>query len=364
MTQPDDNLPPTELASPPATVSIDATTLPHGGSPVDAVPEVPGYVIEAVLGLDRHQRDEAERRLLAELRNATGERQVDLAWAATTPDRLAPETAKVAGAVLLGVLGQTTEGGAQNKLAQGLAALIVQMEPGAARTIGEQTAAILNEGLAKSLNAGTLRSLAEALATLAATLQALAESVAAVAARLAPDEALRAAQFAADTLLKALTRQTDESVIPDLAWGLLHLAPWLGPKHALLLSTCFGRTSDTRNAQIVTLTLSAILAREQPEKARRRSAVAVALVGQGEPWAWLTAAGALPVTAPEPPPPLPAQTLVDLLRDPLSIGPARRPILDQLARHYNRTFTDQWEFVTFAQERKFHLDLLGPAPRP
>jgi tRNA A-37 threonylcarbamoyl transferase component Bud32 len=728
------------------------------------------YVWQAVLGLDRHQRDEAERLLLAELHNATGDRQVDLAWSATTLNRLAPETAGVAGEILLGVLRQATEGGTQNKLAQGLAALIVQMEPEAAHTIGEQAAAILNQELARSLNAGTLRSLAEALATLAATLEpdmatrvsstgakslsrvfvqptnpaalralaprlalliermrpgeaagllhvalskntdvavlhtlgesfrgvarrlspdeaanaaagiletlrqsrqpgalnelgaalghladrltpaqaielrragvsrlllaitdttdamtqlwlttrlaeltaglptdeatasatkaatpifqglaqatnkesaenlaqalgalapalratdvqraaaavagairtatdpdtlrvlgmalraivshldgpasaaacaesigiltrfldqstdslgreslalalsdlvphmdstaatragrtlvrgiqqvpstagwgaqaaclaavagrmnpdegkalctqaarslievlrqggdpltmqntgqnvaalvpwlsaedlraasaaltgalqrveetwgpgdamrrlsgataleGLAESIAAVAARLAPDEALRTAQSAADTLLRALSKQTDESVIPELAQGLLFLAPWLGPKHALLLSTCFGRTSDSRTVRIVTLTFSAILAREQLEKARRRSAGAVALVGQGEPWAWLTAAGALPRTAPEPPPPLPAQALVDLLRDPLSIGPARRPILDQLARHYNRTFTDQWDFVTFAQERKFSLDLLGPAPRP
>jgi hypothetical protein len=64
------------------------------------------------------------------------------------------------------------------------------------------------------------------------------------------------------------------------------------------------------------------------------------------------------------PPPLPAQTLVDLLKHPFCVGRARRVVLDQLSRHYNRSFADQWDFVRFASEQKLGLDLTSPPRRP
>jgi serine/threonine protein kinase len=64
-----------------------------------------------------------------------------------------------------------------------------------------------------------------------------------------------------------------------------------------------------------------------------------------------------------PPPPLPAQTLVDLLKHPLCVGEARRLVLNQLARHYDRLFADQWEFVEYAHKQKLDLDLTTPPQR-
>jgi hypothetical protein len=62
-------------------------------------------------------------------------------------------------------------------------------------------------------------------------------------------------------------------------------------------------------------------------------------------------------TSPEP---LPPQALVDLLKHPLCVGEARRLVLDQLQRHYKRPFTDQWDFVHFAEENNLGLDLTSP----
>ena len=64
------------------------------------------------------------------------------------------------------------------------------------------------------------------------------------------------------------------------------------------------------------------------------------------------------------PSPLPTQTLIELLKYPLCVGEVRRVVLDQLQRHYDRPFADQWEFVRFAEERKLGLDLISPPGRP
>jgi hypothetical protein len=55
--------------------------------------------------------------------------------------------------------------------------------------------------------------------------------------------------------------------------------------------------------------------------------------------------------------------LVDLLKQPLCVGEARRLVLDQLQRHYQRPFADQWDFVRFAQEQNLGLDLKTPPRR-
>jgi hypothetical protein len=57
------------------------------------------------------------------------------------------------------------------------------------------------------------------------------------------------------------------------------------------------------------------------------------------------------------------QVLIDLLKHPFCVGPARRVVLEQLSRHYGRPFADQWEFVEFATQRKLGLDLTSPSAR-
>ena len=60
---------------------------------------------------------------------------------------------------------------------------------------------------------------------------------------------------------------------------------------------------------------------------------------------------------------LPPQTLVDLLKHSLCVGEARRLVLDQLARHYQRPFAGQWDFVDYVQQQKLGLDLTTPPAR-
>jgi hypothetical protein len=56
------------------------------------------------------------------------------------------------------------------------------------------------------------------------------------------------------------------------------------------------------------------------------------------------------------------EQLVNLLKDPLCVGKARRLILDQLEIRYQRKFADQWAFARFAQS-ELHIDPTGP-PTP
>jgi hypothetical protein len=64
------------------------------------------------------------------------------------------------------------------------------------------------------------------------------------------------------------------------------------------------------------------------------------------------------------PPPCRLSTgqLVDLLKDPLCVGQARRIILNQLEIRYQREFPDHWAFVRFA-ESELHMDCKGPPQR-
>ena len=55
--------------------------------------------------------------------------------------------------------------------------------------------------------------------------------------------------------------------------------------------------------------------------------------------------------------------MVDLLKHPCCVGEARRPVLDQLARHYQRPFADQWDFVDYVQQHKLDIDLTTPPAR-
>jgi hypothetical protein len=58
------------------------------------------------------------------------------------------------------------------------------------------------------------------------------------------------------------------------------------------------------------------------------------------------------------------QQLVDLLKNPFCVGPAREVILQQLGRRLNQPFTSVWDFITWAQEHEPELDLHTPPRRP
>ncbi len=40
-----------------------------------------------------------------------------------------------------------------------------------------------------------------------------------------------------------------------------------------------------------------------------------------------------------------------------------RLVLEQLSRHYQRPFADQWDFVGYVQQQKLDLDLTTPPVR-
>jgi hypothetical protein len=69
--------------------------------------------------------------------------------------------------------------------------------------------------------------------------------------------------------------------------------------------------------------------------------------------------------APQPlPSRLSTQELVDLLKMPTCVGPARNVILQQLGQRYNRSFADLWEFVDYAHDHLPDIDLTSPPKRP
>ena len=61
---------------------------------------------------------------------------------------------------------------------------------------------------------------------------------------------------------------------------------------------------------------------------------------------------------------LTTQELVDLLKMPTCFGEARHLILEQLGNRYGRKFASHWEFVRFARQQRFDLDLTTPPRRP
>lgn len=111
--------------------------------------------------------------------------------------------------------------------------------------------------------------------------------------------------------------------------------------------------------------LSVVLSRETSsapsERYNSAPATVAALGGPALPFAALAWAQ---LASQPPPPPLPAQTLVDILKQPFCVGNARRLVLEQLTRHYHRPFADQWEFVDYVHQHKLDLDLTTPPEQP
>jgi hypothetical protein len=56
--------------------------------------------------------------------------------------------------------------------------------------------------------------------------------------------------------------------------------------------------------------------------------------------------------------------LIELLKMPTCVGPAREVILLLLGQTYDRDFADLWAFVDWAHEHHPELDLTTPPQRP
>jgi hypothetical protein len=139
-----------------------------------------------------------------------------------------------------------------------------------------------------------------------------------------PKEAARVSAEAVATLAQAMTKSTDPGVLQSLAQGL-----------------------------------SAVLNQEPAAHRSQRVRSVTGAVGLGGTSTSLLLPVLDPALAPLPEP-LPAMTLVELLKQSLCVGEARRAVLDALGTRYHRHFTDQWDFVHFAEEQKLGLDFTTP----
>jgi tRNA A-37 threonylcarbamoyl transferase component Bud32 len=276
--------------------------------------------------------------------------------------RLDPQDAAKSANTILPAIRDTKEIFVLEALGQGLLAVADHLDPRNAaqitdtlvQTIKDEKNLFATQQMTQGLSAVAARLAARDAALVVAPLiqaikdtkvpavrSALAAGLPAVAACLAPrDGSLVLVQFLADT--------EDESIVPQLGLGLSAVATRGESKDAahvaviLVRARCQAKTPAARRQ--LTACLLAVLTRD-----------AQLSLPIHPP----------PVSEPPPPapPPLPAQDLIDLLKNPFCVGEARRMVLDQLQRHCNRPFADQWDFVRVAEENRLLLDLRTPPQR-
>ena len=193
-------------------------------------------------------------------------------------------------------------------------------------------------------------------------LQYLARGLSALAARLEPGEAARVSAAAAATLTQAMAKTNDPNALQLLSVGLSALAGRMQPKEAATTLTLAMSRTDGIRLSSMALAFPDVLGDGRRLERVRALARTVGCLSESK---GLPGALALLEPAAEPfPRRLSDQELVDLLKGPLCVGPARRAVLDHLECRYGRAFADQWDFVRFAEERKLGLDFTRPPQRP
>jgi hypothetical protein len=312
-----------------------------------------------------------------------------------------------AAASLLRALDQANKPWTLRELAKVVPPLAARLGPGEAAPFRARAAEVLTRAMAGPISGYDLPNLAQALVVVAdgqepaqalvaftralektahpEARRELAEGLAALADRLGPPEAARAA----DTLLRALTDSADPEALDNLARGMPAVAVRLERKQAavdftramarmidpspsprptrpLRFRTEFGDPASLsqRLAGVLAGSLEDLLTRPGPAEAVRRPAAVLAALSPPEGVARLIAVA--PLLGLEPVPPrcrLSTPELVDLLKEPTCVGPARRVVLDQLGRRYRRPFADHRAFVRFAREQDLGLDFASPPQR-
>jgi hypothetical protein len=274
---------------------------------------------------------------------------------------------------------------AQQQFAQGLSAVAGRLE--------SKAAAVLTQGMSKTTDPYLLAALAQSVSAVAGRLepqdaarladaltQAMSKTIATdprplaglaqgqseLAGRLEPKDAARLAEV----LTQAISKTTDPYLLAALAQSLSAVAGRLEPKDAArlaeVLTQAMSKTTDPQALARLAQGLSAVAARTQPGRpdVAQWSAVLLATVGlpSGSACPLATPAVLAPALVP-----LPCRfstpELVELLKQPLCVGPARRVVLDQLEHRYHRSFADRWDFVRFAQEQNLDLDFTTPPQR-
>jgi hypothetical protein len=259
--------------------------------------------------------------------------------------------AKEAAATLTQAMNKTTDPNALRVLAAGLTAVATRLEPKEAAEARGQAAAALTRAMSQTTDRDRLA--------------VLMQGVVAVAALLEPKEAKEAAA----NIIQAMSQTTDSLVMAALAQSLVPVAAQLDSKEAQEAATIITQALTKANAAnelgALVQSLAAVLTRESSDRRLQRFRSVPSSIGlMTSPAALPLALAVLAPTLEPPPEPVPAQVLVEVLKDPLCVGTARRAVLDVLGTRYQRTFTDQWDFIRFANEQQLGLDLSSPPKRP
>jgi hypothetical protein len=195
----------------------------------------------------------------------------------------------------------------------------------------------------------------------------LAEGVSALAAWTRPADLLPVG----DIVLEAMNVTTDDAV-PPLAMTLAVLAARLAPEDAAkvfvladpLISRATRKAQQSSSSQLRRSWL-ALLAHETPTALLQRELSVAGTIGAlHDSTVILAVPVMLRAAFEQPSQPLPAQVLVDLLKNPLYLGWSRDIVLQQLSRHYNHSFKDVWDLVRIAGEQNLRLDFISPPKRP
>ncbi len=250
--------------------------------------------------------------------------------------------------VLAKALDDVSETQAPRALAEALAGVAPALPPSESAPLCRRGAARLARNLAATADAAQRRRLADGLAVLCERLPAA--------------EGDRLRKQAATVLLQALSAGGDPVQQRALAAGLAQLVGGLDSaeaaplclRAAALLIQATGATTQEQAGPLLGGLWLVLSSTDAAQRGRRCQAVAS---GVGGLW---------PLLAPAVEPlggPLTTQQLVDLLKQPLCLGAARRLVLGQLEIRYQRPFADHWDFVRFAEEKNLGLDFKSAAPR-
>jgi hypothetical protein len=283
-------------------------------------------------------------------------------------------------------------------LAETLAALAVRLEPAEAARHAASAARAALRAMEKTTSPDALDSLARALAALAVRLEpaeaasaaravvnamektsdldalkSLERPLTALAVRLEPAEAASAAR----AVVNAMEQATDPYALDSLARTLAALAGRLEPREAARLRVALsptvvealGKTIAPTDSEYYNEKLQAALTVltdwPGPGEAADRAVVTARAIGKAlSPPTRLSGLATLLRAVRLPPSRFSTQELVELLKMPTCVGPARDVILRLLGQRYNRPFADQWAFVDYAHAHLPQIDLTTPPKRP
>jgi hypothetical protein len=373
-------------------------------------PRAPEALVEVLAALAPHLDAPSAKEAAVALTQALGQTAFPIAHKdavsgalSAVAARLDPAGAKEVAATLTQALGKPMISDTPKALARVLEVVVARLDAPAAAATRREAVAVLTQALGKMPAHQAWR---------------LVEALDAVAAHLDAPEATAAWRQAAAALTQALGKETQPLTLTSLAGSLATLAPHLDeadPRKAMAaLTQALGQEMNDDRGKALAEALDAVGRRldvvTQRRDAEGSKAAAAALLrarsralsgGVNNPITFKQQAlsdGFVTVLSHEPsarreqrlrgltgavglgassksllpalllapswidpdPEPLPPQTLVELLKHPLCVGQPRRAVLDQLQRHYRRTFTDQWDFVRFAEEKRLGLDLTTP----